>query len=147
MVKRMGRRNVRESGRRSGFEDRVAELLQERGIEFTYEEYSYQYEEPLRKNLASCADCGSTNLQRTGWYTPDFFLENGVIIESKGRFTAADRRKMLAVKEGHPDLDIKMLFMRDNKIAKNSNTKYSDWCEKHGFDYSIVELKEEWLHE
>ena len=147
MVKRMPRRNVLPSGRRSKFEDRVAEDLQSRGVEFTYEEYSYQYEEPLRKNLVLCGDCGSTNLRRTGWYTPDFFLEHGVIIESKGRFTAADRRKMLAVKDSHPDLDVKMLFMRDNKIAKNSNTKYSDWCEKNGFDYSIVELKEEWLHE
>jgi hypothetical protein len=74
-------------------------------------------------------------------------LGNGVIIETKGRFTAADRRKMLAIKESHPDLDIKMLFMRDNKIHKRSLTTYSMWCDANGYDYSVGELKEEWLHE
>lgn len=141
----MARRNVRPSGRRSKFEDRIAEELDEKDIKYTYETWSYEYDEPLRKNLARCSECNSTNLLRTGWYTPDFFLENGVIIETKGRFTAADRRKMLAVKEGHPELDIKMLFMRDNKIHKRSETKYSDWCEANGYDYSINEVKAEWL--
>lgn len=139
------RRNVQPSGRRSKFEDRVAKDLRAVGMPFTYETWSYEYDEPLRKNLARCADCGSKRLLRTGWYTPDFFLENGCIIESKGRFTAADRRKMLAVQKGHPDLDIKMLFMRDNKIHKNSKTHYSDWCMENGYDYSIGILLPEWL--
>ena len=141
----MARRNVRPSGRRSKFEDTIAEKLDEAGIKYKYEEYSYEYDEPLRKNLARCSECGSTALLRTGWYTPDFFLENGVVIETKGRFTAADRRKMLAVKRDHPELDIKMLFMRDNKIHKRSDTHYSDWCMENDYDYSIGEVKEEWL--
>ena len=140
------RRNVRPSGRRSKFEDGVAADLEAVGMDFEYEKYSYEYDEPLRKNLARCADCDGTNLIRTGWYTPDFFLENGVIIESKGRFTAADRRKMVAVKEHHPDLDIKILFMRDNKIRKNSNTYYSDWCMQNGYDYAIKEIPRAWLN-
>jgi hypothetical protein len=82
---------------------------------------------------------------RSGWYTPDFFLASGIIIEAKGRFTAADRRKMLAVKRDHPELQLVLLFMRNNKIRKNSQTKYSDWCEANGFDYAIGTLKEEWL--
>lgn len=139
-----GKRNLK-SGRRSKFEDRIAQELTDVGMSFTYESYSYEYDEPLRKNLARCADCGSKQLLRTGWYTPDFFLANGVIIETKGRFTAADRRKMVAIQEEHPDLGIKLLFMRDNKIHKNSTTKYSDWAEAHGYDYSINEVKPEWL--
>ncbi len=141
----VARRNVRPSGRRSKFEDTLAEYLDEANIKFTYETWSYEYDEPLRKNLARCGECNSTNLLRTGWYTPDFFLENGCIIETKGRFTAADRRKMLAIKEGHPELDIKMLFMRDNKIHKNSTTYYSDWCMDNDYDFSIGEVKQEWL--
>lgn len=140
----MARRNLK-SGRRSKFEDRIAQELIDHGMSFTYETYSYEYDEPLRKNLARCADCGSKQLLRTGWYTPDFFLANGVIIETKGRFTAADRRKMVAIQEEHPDLDIKLLFMRNNKIHKNSTTKYSDWAEANGYDYSINEVKPEWL--
>lgn len=131
----------------SKFEGRIGALLDGRGIPFKYEKYSYEYDEPLRKNRASCMECGSTDLVRTGWYTPDFFLENGVIIETKGRFTAADRRKMVAIKEHHPDLDIKMLFMRNNRLSKRSTTYYSDWCEAHGYDYAIGTPKEEWLNE
>lgn len=138
------KRNLK-SGRRSKFEDRIAQELTDARMAFTYETWSYEYDEPLRKNLARCADCGSKALLRTGWYTPDFFLANGVIIETKGRFTAADRRKMGAIQEHHPTLDIKMLFMRDNKIHKNSTTKYSDWCISNGYDYSINKVKPEWL--
>jgi hypothetical protein len=141
----VARRNIRPSGRRSKFEDRIAEDLDEKGIKYTYETWSYEYDEPLRKNLARCLDCDSTNLVRTGWYTPDFFLENGTIIETKGRFTAADRRKMLAIQEAHPELDIKMLFQRNNKIHKRSLTTYADWCMENNYDFSIGEVKEEWL--
>ena len=131
--------------RRSKFEVRISKELEDAGIKYKYEAYSYQYDEALRKNLARCLDCSSKNLVRTGWYTPDFFLESGVIIETKGRFTAADRRKMLAIQEAHPDLDIKMLFMRDNKIHKNSATHYSDWCMQHNYDFAIGHCKQEWL--
>lgn len=131
----------------SKFEGRIAAKLDEANVKYNYEEFSYEYDEPLRKNRAHCEDCGSTALVRTGWYTPDFFLETGVIIETKGRFTAADRRKMLAVKRDHPDVNIVMLFMRDNKIHRNSKTYYSDWCMEHGYDFAIGEPKEEWLYE
>lgn len=131
--------------RRSKFEVRISKELEDAGIKYEYEAYSYEYDEALRKNLARCLECGSKNLVRTGWYTPDFFLSNGVIIETKGRFTAADRRKMLAIQEAHPDLDIKMLFMRDNKIHKNSATHYSDWCMQHNYDFAIGHCKQEWL--
>jgi hypothetical protein len=131
---------------RSKFERRIAKELKDAGIGFDYEKTSYEYDEPLRKNRARCSDCGSTKLLRTGWYTPDFFLHTGgVIIETKGRFTAADRRKMIAVKKEHPDLDIKMLFMRNNKLQKNSRTYYTDWCEQNGYDYAVGTFKEEWI--
>ncbi len=130
---------------RSRFEKRIAKELTDAGVSYTYETYSYEYEEALRKNRVRCAECSSTNLTRTGWYTPDFFLSSGYIIETKGRFTAADRRKMLAVKRDHPDLNLVMLFMRDNKIHKNSTTHYSDWCMEHDYDFSIGHLKPEWI--
>jgi len=132
---------------RSKFEVKLAKDLKAKGVGFTYEEYSYEYSEPLRKNRAKCDDCGSTKLSRTAWYTPDFFLRSGYIIEAKGRFTAADRRKILAVREAHSDLNDKlvMCFMRNNRIHKRSKTTYADWCEANGIDYSIGTIKEEWL--
>lgn len=130
---------------RSKFEQRIAKELKDAGVKFEYEKYSYEYDEPLRKNRARCLECDGTNLVRTGWYTPDFFLDNGTIIETKGRFTAADRRKMIAIQEEHPDLDIKMLFMRDNKLHKRSKSSYSDWCMENNYDFAIGSAKEEWL--
>lgn len=141
----MSRRKKLVSGRRSKFEDTIAKELDDAGVKYDYETTAFEYQEPIRKNLAICGDCGSSNLLRTGWYTPDFFLENGIIIETKGRFTAADRRKQLAVRESHPDLRIVMLFMSDNKIHKNSNTRYSDWCMQHNIEYAIGSPLKEWL--
>lgn len=132
---------------RSKFEKRIAQKLKDKGVKFDYEAYSYEYDEPIKQRRARCLDCRSSNLVRSAWYTPDFFLENGIIIEAKGRFTAADRRKMLAVREFHDELADKLVlvFMRDNKIHKNSTTTYSMWCEANGYDYAIDEIKDEWL--
>lgn len=131
---------------RSKFETKIAAKLDELGVDYEYESYQLEYDEPLRKNRASCSACGSTALLRTGWYTPDFYIKlSKVFIETKGRFTAADRRKMLAVREAHPDEKIVMLFMRDNRIHKNSKTYYSDWCMENNYDFAIGEPKEEWL--
>jgi len=130
---------------RSKFEKRVARYLDELGVNYEYESIELEYEEPLRKNRAFCNDCGSQELRRIGWYTPDFVLANGTIIEAKGRFTAADRRKMLAVIEGHPDLRICMVFMRNNKLSKRSNTTYADWCEANNIEYTIDSINMEWL--
>lgn len=83
-------------------------------------------------------------------YTPDFILANGIIVECKGRFDAATRQKMAYVIEQNPDLDIRLLFMRDNTISKASTTKYSDWCDKRGIKYTVSssgEVPEEWLKE
>ena len=131
---------------RSKFERSIAKLLRSKGVKYEYEAYQFPYTEPLRRNRARCADCGGSNLVRMGWYTPDFWLPaQGLFIETKGRFTAADRRKMLAVIKENPDDRFVMLFMRDNKIHKRSKTTYSAWCEANDVDYAVGEPKEEWL--
>ena len=130
---------------RSKYEKRVATFLTDHAVPYEYETIQLEYEEPLRKNKAKCGDCQGTNLYRTGWYTPDFILCNGTIIETKGRFTAADRRKMKNVIEQHPDEKIVMCFMRDNKLQRNSKTHYSDWCMQNGIDFAIGMPKQEWL--
>lgn len=137
---------------RSKFERRLAKKLDDMGVRYKYEEFSYEFDEPVKQRKARCLDCDSTNLVRSAWYTPDFFIYGAggklvSVIEAKGRFTAADRRKMVAVREFHPELvdKLHMVFMRDNKIHKNSTTTYSMWCEDNGFDYAIDEFKKEWL--
>lgn len=141
------RSNVRKSGKRSKFEEKVGAQLDEAGMDYEYEKYSYEYDVPLGKQRARCLDCGGTSLVRTAWYTPDFFLGNGKIIEAKGRFTAANRRLILAVREEHEELreNLVMLFMRDNKIHKRSDTTYSMWCEANGVPYAVGEVDKSWL--
>lgn len=117
---------------RSGLEKKVAEYLDQNKVEYEYETVVLSYEIPTEKHK----------------YKPDFILKNGIIIEAKGNFNAQTRKKMGLVIEQNPDLDIRMLFMRDNKISKSSKTAYSDWCEKRGIKYTVSAngtVPEEWI--
>jgi hypothetical protein len=111
---------------KSKFEQKIAKQLEDRGIKFDYEYASYGY--ILNKK-----------------YTPDFFLPNGIIIETKGKFTSEDRRKHLAIKARYPELNIRFVFMRDNPIHKGSKVRYSDWAKSQGYQYAIGEVPEEWI--
>ena len=106
---------------RSGFETKIAAYLDGKKIKYGYETEKLKYTEP------------ATN--RT--YKPDFNLAHGIIIEAKGRFTAADRRKMALVIEQNPSLDIRLVFQRDNPISKGSKTLYSTWCGNRGIKYHV----------
>lgn len=97
-----------------------------------YETLKVQYESPATQHR----------------YTPDFPLPNGVIVETKGRFVAADRAKHLLVKAQRPDLDIRFVFSNSKaKLYKGSPTSYAAWCEKHGFKYADKLIPEAWLKE
>ena len=118
-------------GYRSGLEDRISEQLKSLGVPFKYEEFKIKYE---------------VNEVRT--YTPDFELPNGIIVESKGRFVAADRKKHLLVQRQFPKLDIRFVFSNSKgKISKGSKTSYADWCDKHGYIYADKLIPEEWIKE
>jgi len=81
-------------------------------------------------------------------YTPDFLLPNGIIIETKGRFTPADRMKHLAIQKQHPNLDIRFVFSNSkSKLRKGAKTTYADWCDKNGFLYADKDVPQEWLDE
>ena len=121
---------AKKHGFRSGFEMEVFSDLKSKNVKFQYESIKLEYEVPSRKSK----------------YTPDFILDNGIIIESKGRLLSADRKKMLLVKEQHPDLDIRFLFQNAGiKLNKNSKTTYADWCEKHGFKYAEKTIPKSWI--
>lgn len=115
-------------------------MLDEAGMSFEYERESFLWEDVIPN--AKCEDCGGKAVCVRS-YTPDFFLNNGVIIEAKGRFTVKDRKISLAMKK--QGIHVVMLFQFDNKLSRKSKTRYSEWCTQHGIDYAIRELKEEWL--
>jgi hypothetical protein len=67
-------------------------------------------------------------------YKPDFKIADNVYVECKGIFSLEDRKKMLWIKEQHPEKQIYLLFYNAyQKLRKGSNTTYADWCDKHGF--------------
>lgn len=125
------RKQAKKEGFRSYFEYEVAEKLEEQGID-------YDYERPeTRVKYAS----------KVKTYTPDFELENGILVETKGRLTVSDRTKHKLIKEQHPDLDIRFVFQYNNPIYKGSKTRYSDWAEKHGFKWAIRYVPAKWAKE
>lgn len=120
-------------GYRSGLEKANADWLDKLGI-------AAKYEDPDSK-----IEWQDT---RTKSYTPDFVLPNGIIIETKGRFTLDDRNKHLFIKEQHPDLDIRFVFTNPNsKLRKGAKSTYADWCEKNGFQYAARIIPKDWTEE
>jgi hypothetical protein len=119
-------------GFRSGLEERIAEQLDQLGVEYTYEKVKLKYIRPASEHI----------------YTPDFVLANGIIVETKGRFLLADRMKHLMVKKHNPDLDIRFVFSNSNaRISKASKTTYAMWCRKHGYQFADKTIPQEWLNE
>ena len=119
-------------GFRSGLEERVAEQLDQLGIEYTYEKVKLKYIRPASEHI----------------YTPDFVLANGIIVETKGRFLLADRMKHIMVKKHNPTLDIRFVFSNSNaRISKASRTTYAEWCRKNGYKYADKTIPLEWLQE
>jgi hypothetical protein len=119
-------------GFRSGLEERIAEQLDQLGVEYTYEKVKLKYIRPASEHI----------------YTPDFVLANGIIVETKGRFLLADRMKHLMVKKHNPDLDIRFVFSNSNaRISKASKTTYAMWCRKHGYLFADKTIPTEWINE
>lgn len=83
-------------------------------------------------------------------YLPDFLIEftdgRKLYIECKGWFRPEDRTKMAAVKRANPTLDIRFVFPRNNKLNKNTETTYTEWCAKHGFPSCVgTSIPKGWL--
>lgn len=120
------------AGYRSGLEEEVAGQLKAAGVPFQYEpkEGKLRYYSPEKGHL----------------YTPDFVLDNGIRVETKGRFLPTDRAKHLLIKQQCPEIDIRFVFSRSSTpLRKGSKTTYADWCRKHGFQFADKSIPKEWL--
>ena len=124
------RKNAIKHGYRSGFEHKVADQLNEQKIKFKYETTVIDYIKPQTEHT----------------YTIDFTLPNGILVETKGRWVAEDRKKHLLIKKQHPNLDIRIVFMSGKtKIRKGSKTTYGDFCDKNGIIWAEKNIPESWL--
>lgn len=73
-------------------------------------------------------------IKKPAKYIPDFKIGATTYIEVKGVLTFADRAKLLAVKEQHPDITICLLFGNaSNRLNRKSKTTYAEWADKHNF--------------
>lgn len=119
-------------GFRSGLEDANAKFLVSKGHEVAYEGYTLSYTQPAKKRK----------------YTPDFILENGIVIETKGAFPTADRQKHLMIAADYPDLDVRFVFSNPNqRISTQSKTTYAMWCSHKGFKFAGKIIPVEWTLE
>ena len=108
-------------GYRSGLEDRNSIHLKRLGVPVIYEQYKLKY------------------VKKPSTYTPDYLLQNGIVIETKGYFDSADRAKHLLIKEQHPQLDLRFVFANpDNYLAGQKVTEFRKWLKsKHGLTVPV----------
>ena len=125
------RRDAIKHGYRSGLEHKLSIYLDELRYKYLYEKVKIEWEDLAYRT-----------------YTPDFILNNGIIIETKGRFLAVDRHKHLTIKKQHPHWDIRFVFTNSrSKLRKGAKSNYAEWCIKYGFRYYDRIIPEDWLKE
>ena len=126
-----GYRKARRKGYRSNLEWPIAQQIQKEKHELRYEIIKIQW---VDFSIRS--------------YTPDFVLDNGIVLEVKGYWSTSDRRKHLEIKRQHPELDIRLVFENSSrKIRKGSNTSYGKWCDKKDIIYCDRVIPKIWLKE
>ena len=122
---------------KSGLEKIVFDFLNKNNCMFVYEGMKIAYFQPQIKKT----------------YKPDFPIDGSFIVETKGNFNSADRKKMKLIKAQNPKLDIRFIFSNSKtKIGKKSKTTYAKWCDLFGFKYHCIQstketFPKEWLKE
>jgi|TARA_E500000318_G_scaffold9656_1_gene8789 hypothetical protein len=117
---------------RSKFEANVCEHLTKKLVPYKYETIKIHYIIPESNHT----------------YTPDVLLENGIIIEIKGRFVKEDRKKHLLIKQQLPHLDIRFILQNSkSKLYKGSKTTYAQWLSKNNFLWAEKYVPIEWINE
>ncbi len=105
------RKNGQTIWLRSSYEARVANVLDNLNIEWSYETKRFE--------LDNC------------FYIPDFIINNKVIWEVKGWMSNVSRDKLIKFSNLYPEENLRVLFLNDIKnlelILKN-NTKFDESC-------------------
>ncbi len=131
MYNKKGYSKARAAGFRSGLEQLVAKQIKKSNHAIRYETIKIKW---VDFSIRS--------------YTPDFILDNGIVLEVKGFWSTADRRKHVEIKKQHYTLDIRIVFENSKrKIRKGSKTTYGDWCKKKDILYCDRVIPRNWLKE
>ena len=120
------------AGFRSGLEEDVCKQLKKAKIKYGYEQIKFKYLIPASSHF----------------YTPDFVLFNGVVVETKGRWILEDRKKLKLIKEQYPNLDLRIVFNNSRaKIRKGAKTTYAQICERLKIPFADKEIPADWMTE
>jgi len=131
MYNKKGYEKARAKGFRSGLEQTVAKQIKQGKHKLRYETIKIKW---VDFSIRS--------------YTPDFILDNGIILEAKGFWSPEDRRKHTEIKKQHEELDIRFVFENSRrKIRKGSKTTYGDWCIKKDIKFCDKTIPRGWLKE
>ena len=122
---------------KSGLEEVIYNFLTQEDVSFSYETLKIYFDQPTQKKT----------------YTPDFPIKQSFIVEAKGAFNSADRKKHKLIKAQHPEYDIRFIFSNSKtRIGKKSKTTYGKWCDLFGFKYHCIhstnkKFPNDWLKE
>lgn len=108
------------------------ELEKIKGIVHSYEINSFDY--VIRKKYL----CD---------FTVDTPKGRKIFLEVKGYLSPEDRVKMRAVKMSNPEIDMRFVFDKDNKLSRKSKMTYSQWASKYGFPYAVGGIPKGWFDE
>lgn len=129
ITKRVARKEAFANGYRSKFELTFANKLKELGLRALYESEKIHYVQP----------------QKVRTYNPDWTIGKDVFIETKGRWTGADRQKMLHVIRSNPFVTFYMLFQNSNvTLSKVSKTTYGMYCDKNNIEWADIKNITKW---
>jgi hypothetical protein len=119
---------------RSGYEADIAADLTRRGKPVHYEDRRLLYT--------------TEHVYRPDWRIP---TRSGreILVESKGRLTARDRSKLIAVRDANPDKDLRLLLQTPNaRLHRGSRTTYGQWATNAGFIWAEGDsIPEAWFRE
>src|SRR3990167_9979915 len=111
-------------------------MARRRFLKYKKDKFRSKFERKVYEELSSIKDLKVSYesekirylVHREALYTPDFVIVSKkgktFYLETKGRFLSRDRKKHLEIKEQHPLVDIRFLFMQDQVLYKGSETRY-----------------------
>lgn len=113
---------------RSGLESKAIKILNKLQIDYEYEPVNgkIKYQRPATNHT----------------YLPDIVID-GVVYELKGYWQ--DREKMVHIINSNPDLEIIMVFMRDQPVRKGAKMTYSSYCDKKGIKWMLFDEFERYI--
>ena len=116
---------------KSGLEEVIFAFLSSENVSFSYETLKITFDQPTQKRT----------------YTPDFPIKKSFIVEAKGNFNSADRKKHKLIKAQHPELDIRFVFQKLKTKVQGGRFTCEEWCIKYNFLYAESIVPNSWIHE